>query len=253
MKREWFYAIANRTSIRTYSEKLIRDEDKNELKKLIEWVNNQSGMNIQWVEECQDLFKGFHASYGLIKGVHTCIAIVGNKNIINYKTKAGYYGEMLVLEATSRKLGTCWIAGTYKKEECKKYIHMNEEDELLCVIAIGEVAGMRSWKDKIVTKIKKQHKTIDELVKQVDVLVMPNWFIQGMHAVEKGPSALNKLPLVYSYVNGIVIAEKTTNKLGLEDIDLGISMLHFELGAYYEEKYGEWRFEDGKYMYYLDI
>lgn len=253
MKKKWFDAISYRTSKRAYIEKSVSHEDKNDIKKLIEWVNTQSGLDIQWIDNCESLFKGFFVSYGLISGVHTCIAIVGNKNIINYKTQAGYYGEMLVLEATSRGLGTCWIGGTYKKEECKKYIRMNEDDELLCVIAIGETVETSSWKEKVIAKINRHRKRVDELVKQVDVQVMPNWFMQGMYAVEKAPSALNKLPVVYSYEKGVVIAEKTTSKLGLEDIDLGISMLHFELGANYEEKYGEWKYENGKNIFYLDV
>lgn len=253
MKINWFDAIFQRTSIRTYLNTPIKKEHQEEIKSLITWVNKQSGLDIQWIDNCEYLFKGFRASYGLITGVHTCIAIVGNKNITNYKTKAGYYGEMLVLEATLRGLGTCWIGGTYKKEVCKTYVRMKEEDELLCVIAIGETSETQTYKDKIIAKINRYRKRMNKLVKRIDVKVAPNWFTQGMKAVEKSPSALNKLPVVYSYENGVVIAEKTSNKLGLEDIDLGISMLHFELGANYEEKYGEWVYEHGKNIYKMDV
>lgn len=253
MKKKWFDAISYRTSKRTYIEKSISHEDKNKIHKLIEWINEQSGLDIQWIDNCQNLFKGFRASYGMINGVQTCIAIVGNKNILNHKIIAGYYGEMIVLEATSRGLGTCWIGGTYKKEECKKYIRMNEDDELLCVIAIGETAETSSWKDKVIAKINKHRKGMDELMKQVDTYALPDWFIQGMHAVEKAPSALNKLPVMFTYENGVVFAEKTSDKYGYEDIDLGISMLHFELGTNHEEKYGEWVYEPGKNRYRIEV
>ena len=122
IKEQWIEAEKYRVSRRAYKEKQLEKQDINNLKELIKKVNEESGFKFQLVEDCSKLFKGFSASYGIIKGLNSCIALVGNKNIENFRNKIGYYGEMLVLEATNMNLGTCWIGGTYNKKECEKYI-----------------------------------------------------------------------------------------------------------------------------------
>ena len=113
--KNWIDAVNYRTSRRAYINKQLETKDISKIKELIYKINEETGLNFQFIEDCSKLFKGFSASYGLIKGLNSCIALVGNKNIDDYKTKVGYYGEMLVLESTYMNLGTCWIGGTYNK------------------------------------------------------------------------------------------------------------------------------------------
>ena len=248
MRKEWFDAISHRKSKRTYLKDSIGAEKVRVLENLIDDINKWSGFHFQLLTQCESLFKGFKASYGILKGVHTCIALVANKNISDYKTKTGFYGEMLVLEATARGLSTCWIGGTYQKEECIKHIEMKPYEELLCVIVIG-IAEEASWKDKLISKMNQRRKGFNEIFKSSDVETIPKWVIEGLNAVERAPSALNKQPFAYTFKNGVVIAEKISDKYGYEDLDLGISLLHFELGANKQEHYGTWLYKDGKHIY----
>jgi hypothetical protein len=70
---------------------------------------------------------------------------------------------------------------------------------------------------------------------------VPDWFLSGMQAVQKAPSAINRQPVMFSYKDGVVTAS-------VEDIDgegfafdLGIAKLHFEIGA----GGGAWEFGNG--------
>lgn len=245
----WIDAVNYRTSRRAYINKQLEIKDISKIKELIYKINEETGLNFQFIEDCSKLFKGFSASYGLIKGLNSCIALVGNKNIDNYKTKVGYYGEMLVLESTCMNLGTCWIGGTYDKNECKKYIDIKQDEELICVIAVGEVLEDKSIREKLISKMNKGKKTFDQVLLEKDTELLPSWIKEGIEFVIKAPSALNKQPIGYSFVDNEVKVYKVSDKYGYEDIDLGISMLHFELGAKSQNHSGNWNYINCENIY----
>lgn len=248
IKSDWYESQKNRKSTRTYISKELKEEHKVNLQNLINEINAKAKLNFQIVSDCQNLFKGFKASYGLLKGVNTCIALIADKNISEYKNKVGYYGEMLVLEATSMQISTCWIGGTYDKNECKKYINISESEAIVCLIAIGYSASKDGIIQKIVTKANKKRKSFAEILLETDKDV-PKWITSGINSVMLAPSAVNKQPVGYSYKDNVLSAYITTEKYGFEDIDLGISMLHFELGAIKEGTQGKWKYLDNKYVY----
>ena len=70
---------------------------------------------------------------------------------------------------------------------------------------------------------------------------VPDWFITGMNAVQKAPSAINRQPVMFSYKDGTVTA--TVDDITKEGFafDLGIAKLHFEIGA----GGGTWDFGNG--------
>jgi hypothetical protein len=248
IKKQWIEAQNYRVSRRAYIKKQLEKQHIDNLNKLIKEINNESGLNFQLLEDCSNLFKGFSASYGMIKGLKSCIALVGNKNIENFKNKVGYYGEMLVLEATDMKLGTCWIGGTYDKKECENYININKDEELVCVIAIGYNEDNKSFKEKLVSRLNKGRKSFDEILLEKD-LEIQDWVEEGINSVIKAPSALNKQPFGYSFKDNVVTAYTTKENHGFEDVDLGISMLHFKLGAISMGHDGNWEYINGENIY----
>ena len=248
LKEQWIEAIDNRDSRRTYREEQLKESDISSVLNLIQQINNEIKLNIQFIQDGKKAISGFTASYGMITGVSSFIALVANKNIENYKQKIGYYGEMLVLEATSLGLGTCWIGGTYKKEECKKHININDDEELVCIIAVGYVDEELSIKEKLVEKLNKKDAKLEDMI-------IPNgnaitsWMKKGVMFAIKSPSALNKKPFAYKIEDNKIKAVVTKSNHGYEDIDLGISMLHFNLGAYTEGYKGDWKYEEGEYIF----
>lgn len=184
----------------------------------------------------------------MIKGLNSCIALVGNKNIENFKNKVGYYGEMLVLEATNMKLGTCWIGGTYDKKECENYININKDEALVCVIAVGYTEDNKSFKEKCMSRFNKGRKSFDEILLEKD-LEIPEWVEEGINSLIKAPSALNKQPVGYSFKDNGVKAYIIKENHGFEDVDLGISMLHFKLGAISKSHDGNWEHINGDNIY----
>jgi hypothetical protein len=117
------------------------------------------------------------------------------------------------------------------------------DEHLACVIVVGNVAEQQGFRERSVYKIAhRSTKAVEEMYDSKETV--PDWFISGMKAVQKAPSAMNKQPVMFSYNNGLVTARVESDS---QKIDLGIAKVHFELGA----KNG--RFElgnDGKYILY---
>ena len=232
-------AIQVRTSRRTYLETPISDDKAKQLEEKINEVNKQGRLCLKLILNEPSAFGKLRKTYGMFKGVRNYILLIG-KTESDVKEKLGYYGEQLVLLATVLGLGTCWVGGTFDRSIGSAYL---EADETFCgVIVLGNVEEEKSWKERLISKAThRKTKTIEEMMKSEGEV--PEWFQNGMKAVQKAPSAVNAQPVVFTHQQGIVSAY-SEGKLGHEKIDLGIAKLHFEIGA----GGGNWELKDkGEY------
>lgn len=228
-------AIDLRHSRRGYLGTPIAKESIAELVKAIELYNMASGLSIQFVEDGREAFRGFTMAYGMFSGVRSYIAIVGKTSDEHLKEKAGYYGERLVLLATKLGLGTCWVGGTFNKSRCSCTVHQDES--LVLLILVGNVEAKKGFKENAIYRLAHRGtKPVEKLY--VSDTEVPDWFLEGMKAVQKAPSAVNLQPVLFLYQHGIVSAE-VKEPTHLQLVDLGIAKAHFEIGA------GRGRFELG--------
>ncbi|QNO14032.1 nitroreductase family protein [Alkalicella caledoniensis] len=184
------------------------------------------------IEDARDAFNGFRKSYGMFSNVRTIITLAGKTNDPHLKEKAGHYGELLVLEATELNLGTCWVGGTFEKKN--PIFKVADDETLVCVLTIGNVNEENTFKESIIYKLTlRKIKPLKDLY--VSDAETPNWFIKGMEAVQKAPSAINRLPVKFEYKNGVVSAS-TPDTMVYDLIDLGIAKVHFSLtvGGHFE-------------------
>lgn len=229
-------AIERRCSRRTYIDRPIDDEKVRTLEALIKEGNNEGHLHLQLVLNDGKAFQGIRKSYGLFKGVQNYIALVGKEDK-SLREKVGYYGERIVLEATRLGLGTCWIGGSFDKKSCN--CSMEEGEVLIAVIAIGNIPVEHTLKEKIILKaVHGKSKEVTEMYEADEEV--PNWFKDGMKAVQKAPSAMNKQPAKFYYKNLIVTAKVHGGK-DYQEIDLGIAKQHFEIGA----QGGKWQWGNG--------
>ena len=208
-------AIKQRHSVRSYLDKPIDTDVRDELRKYIDKCNQEGNLHIQLIEnEPQAFAKGlFH--YGLFSNVKNYIALVG-KGDSTFDERCGYYGEKIVLKAQMLGLNTCWVGGTYKKIE--SVVDLKPSEKFLMVIAIGY--GENQGREHKYKKVK------DLSIGYPD---LPDWFIKGVEAVAMAPSALNQ----HSYRFGLR-DEKVYVKKGLGialGTDIGIAKYHFEVAA----------------------
>ncbi len=218
-------AIARRISRRSYLGTPIAPEQVNALRALIDGCNTKSGLHIQFIEDGSKAFKGLSKSYGMFSGVRSLLALVGKKADAHLEEKLGYYGELLVLEATKLGLGTCWVGGTFDAKSCP--CELGTDERLACVIPIGNVPSDTTRKEKTILGLVHRKARPLEYFYTADT-ALPDWFIEGVKAVQRAPSAINRQPVHLYYKDGVATA---TLRGDGNPIDLGIAKLHFELAA----------------------
>jgi len=125
-------------SRRKYIPEPLDQADIAVLQKLIDEYNAKENLDIRFVLDNGDAFKGFRKSYGMFSGVTNYIGLIGNKNDILNNEKLGYYGELLVLHATVLGLGTCWVGGTFDRKSCPFDLPDGES-----IIALSRLAKCR--------------------------------------------------------------------------------------------------------------
>lgn len=211
-------AIDLRSSKRRYLDTPIEPEKSKALCDLIEKYNKKAKTSITWLEDGSEAFKGFFRSYGMFSGVRSLIVLKGDKSIPDLPEKLGYYGEQLVLKAVRLELGTCWVAGTFERKNPVFGLMPNEN--LVAVIPVG-------YYIETAAKKRKRKKLEDIYIADREP---PEWFITGMQAVQKAPSAINRQPVMFFCMGQLVFAstKKTTS---LFPVDLGIAKAHFEIAA----------------------
>ncbi len=221
-------AIEKRVSRRSFLLTPIDSAHRAQLTNLITTINQENGLSIQWIEDGSSAFAGFRKSYGIFKNVRSFLAMVGKAQDEHVKEKIGYFGEQIVLEATKLGLGTCWVGGSFDRENCP--YQKEPDDVLVCVIPIGNCNEERPLKEKTIYRlIHLKKKPIEDMV-HTDLPVLPPWFLHGMAAVQKAPSAANRQPVIFYYENGQISA-KVNEIDALQLTDLGIAKCHFEIAV----------------------
>lgn len=225
--------MQRRVSRRTYTGPVPEREWKI-LCEMAERFEQKSGVRFSPFYGNPEAFRGFHASYGMFSGVESGFMLGGNE-MPDRREKIGYFGELLVLEATRLGLGSCWVGGTYRPEA----LPWKEETDgtLDCVLVMGTVSDWK-WKEKILYRMV--HRGTKEAVRlYVADEMPPEWFLKGMEAVRLAPSAVNRQPVVFHWKNGVASAH-VSDLNSLRDIDLGIAKVHFALAAG-----GNWQWGNG--------
>ena len=210
-------AVNERHSVRQYKNIPIENEKEKELRDFIEAINDENGLDIQFIVNDPECFDSFLAHYGKFTNVQNYIAMVGNKQYPNLDEAIGYFGEEIVLKAQTMGLNTCWVAGTFSKKKCKARV--GKDEKLLCVISIGygENQG-QNHKSKPLEKLCK-----------ADLNTAPEWFKEGVEGALKAPTALNQQKFVITLDGDNA---KITSKGGaMTKIDLGIVKYNFEAAS----------------------
>lgn len=220
-------AIDIRRSRRTYSGQPVEKATLDKLQVLADRFNLEANLHIQVVEDGSEAFNGITKSYGLFNGVKSLIVLVGNREDEHLKEKLGYYGELLLLEATTMGLGSCWVGGSFD-HKCP-IVPLGENESLECLITIGYV-GHETRKEKFIHNlVVRRPKPMEEFYNS-DTGVLPSWIIKGIMAALKAPSAANRQPVRFEYRDHrLMMSVKSVASFEL--IDLGIAKSHFVLAT----------------------
>lgn len=217
-------AIENRVSRRKFENEHITKLEREDIISHINKLNEVSGLTMEFIEDGSSAFGKLRKSYGLFTNVRSLILMKGRLEDKDLKEKVGYYGEDLVLFMTDLGLGTCWVGGTFDKDE----FTINDEEELACVVVVGKVSSLSLSEKMIRVATHRKVKSIEDRILSNNDL--PQWVKNGMEAVQLAPSAKNTQKVTFRYENDILSAQ-IVNDYSMDLIDLGIAKKHFEIGA----------------------
>ena len=214
-------AIDARHSVRAYKDQAVPPQIRAELDAFAAELNAESGLSIQVVYDDPAGFDTRKPGYGSFSGVSSYIVLAG-KPCPDFDFLCGWYGEAMVLKAQQLGLNTCWTALTYNKKRVKQLV---EEGQQLCM-AISLGYGVTQG-------VPHKSKPVCDVV-DGELSGLPEWFLAGVEAALKAPTAMNQQKFAFSYrgekgspaeegrpfirVKGLSILTK---------VDLGIAAYHF--------------------------
>lgn len=244
---ELYENIFKRKSIRSFFNSPLNAEVKEKMAKNAEIVNGacQDIRIIMAENKSGNIFKGIIGSYGVIRNADWYAAFIGKNDDKKVEYDIGYFGEAFILSAISEGLGTCWINGTYNPDEVNKDINISEDERVYAVTPLGypaeSEAGVHKFMRFAIGSAKR--KTIEQISNISEIKDKQDWMLSALEALKAAPSARNIQPWFVRFEDGKIVLfdERNSDSAGKSmDIDMGIAMLHLELGVYNAGRTGKW-------------
>jgi nitroreductase len=192
------------------------------------------------------------AGYGLIKGARSFVVGRLAKSERSYESY-GYLLEQLVLKATDLGLETVWVG--YFHPEFFEEVNLAENEIFPAAVVVGRAAPRKRLQDHIVRAYVQagQRQPWTQLFFYGDFRTALAESAAGpyagpLHMVRLAPSSGNTQPWrvvkekdkpVYHFFMKKV--KKAYALRRLHEVDIGIAMAHFELGARQSGQEGEWK------------
>jgi hypothetical protein len=151
-----------------------------------------------------------------------------------------------VLQATTLSLGTCWIAGSFDREVASRLTTLDADERVFAVSPLGHPQERGRPGERILKAMvrAKHRRPATEIAPGFDEQRWPAWAAEGVRLARIAPSAVNRQPWRFDLVDGAVTVsvaqrgiEGSTSRL----LDVGIAMLHFEVGARLMGAAGIWK------------
>jgi len=191
-------------------------------------------------------------TYGMISGAHSYIIGITDKNQ-NNPVKFGYLFEKIILFATDIGLQTCWLGGTFNREDFNKKVTLNDDEYMPIISPVGykkdkpRIAEVAIRKAIGADKRKPWEQLFfDESVSMTLDKSKAGQYKTALEMVRLGPSASNKQPWrVIKKENRFYFFLSRTKGYGaagfdIQKNDIGIAMCHFELAANEAGLDGKW-------------
>jgi len=229
-------AANERRSRRKYLDQAIAPQMQETLRGFAQEYGKAGDMRIELVFDDGKAFAGFRKSYGLLTGVQHYAGLIAKRGCPVAEEKMGYFGEMFMLQAVALGLGTCWVGGSFRREDCP--FELADDEQLYCTITLGHCAPNDNVRERFIQTMTHRRSKRAEDMMAVAGVDAPDWFVAGVRAVERAPSAVNKQPWMFTYQDHTARVTLVNSRSW---VDLGIAKLHFALAA----GEGAWQWGDG--------
>ncbi len=174
-------------------------------------------------------------TYGYIKGASEYLALIYEEAPFA-ETAAAYIFEQAVLFCTSLGLGTCWLGGSFSRNDFKKQVKLNPNEKLRIVSPVGYASDKMRFLEKYIVRADKNRVTrkpfgelfFDENFNDPLTETRAGLFLKPLEMVRLAPSA-NNTQEWRALLDGSILHFYTKPYLNFDSIDMGIALCHFEL------------------------
>lgn len=237
--------IKERTSVRTFSGSEIEEDIVQKLNNFIKTINGPFGLKARFkILNSKEHVNGAKlGTYGVIRGTSKFMGVAIEKGDMDLE-ELGYEMEVAVLYATYLGLGTCWLGGTFKKEQFAKAMEVKENEIFSIISPIGYNKDKKSLMDSAIRFMANSAKRkewneiffIRDFETPLTKYSTLGDYKTVLENVRLAPSASNKQPwrIVKNGNTFHFFLQQTkgySDKLGfdIQRVDMGIAMCHFEL------------------------
>ena len=240
-------AVRMRKSVRAYENRPLSEKDKSLINGWISKFGSEEGpfpvpINIYLLEAKKDTDAERLGTYGVIRGATSFLGVTV-KNTEGAMEAVGYRFEKLVLAAAAEGLGTCWLAGTFNREQFSNAMNICSDEIFPIVCPIGYPLE----KNTLVNSVFRKFSNADKR-KEWPELFFENEFGNPLtkekakeysfplEMLRLAPSAANRQPWRVVYKDNAFHFYREENPKSkypydLQRLDVGIGACHFHLAA----------------------
>lgn len=238
--------ISRRMSVRNYQPEPVETEEIQELLNAGEraetLTHSELRFHVRSNEEMGREVKGILGSYGKIINAPQYIVLVARESE-GYLLDAGYRFEQVILEATRRGLGTCWVAGLFKETSLRFALGLEESWRVVALTPIGRPTDQSFVSRALRVAVRSStRKPLGQIFfwqlhgASLPASVLANErLMRVLEATRWAPSWKNKQPWRFILTGREVLAYKQMRQVkegkDYHLLDCGIAMVHLHLAA----------------------
>ncbi len=243
--------IKKRISVRTYDVKEIPEEVFEKIKVFIEDIEKSCDYKYRF-PIINSKLDGKVGTYGVISGANYYICGIVKKDDHSL-VELGYLFEKIIIFVTSFDLGTCWLGGTFNRDEFSSKASLKDSEKFIVAAPFGYSSEKKSIREKAMRKIAKADNRMpfEELFFDRDLTPLTyhdlDIYKEALEMIRIGPSASNKQPwrmikdddLYHLY---LARTPDYAKELGydIQLLDMGIAKYHFEYTLMKNQVKGSW-------------
>jgi nitroreductase len=239
-------AISRRKSVRSFRPDTVTAEELEAVRRAGEQAEALTGADLQFHLCASDLVqgevRGVLGDYGKVISAPHYVVLTAHESE-GYLVDAGYRFEQLILEATRRGLGTCWVGGWFRESSLRATLGIDESRRVLALTPIGFSPERSLINSALRGAIRaSKRKPLQELffwerhgAPLPQSVLRDTRLVRILEATRWAPSWANKQPWRFVLTGTEVLCYKQAQQVkegkDYHFVDCGIAMAHLHLAA----------------------